>query len=564
MSTLYRKHRPILFSEISGQSHIVQTLCNTIKNNRIGQAYLFTGSRGIGKTTLARIFSKTVNCLNPVKKTGKISVEPCNKCQNCLAIMENKTIDINEIDAASHTGVDNIRQLKENINLTPSLLKYKVYIIDEVHMLSIGAFNALLKTLEEPPAHAIFILATTELHKIPETIISRCQRFNFNRLTQEQIIERLKQIAKKEKVTIDDLALEIISAEAEGGMRDAESILNQIISLEDKKITGEEVSQILGTSSQNHIIEFIEKLLVDNVKSTLKQIEELQNEGIYLVNFNKTILSILRRLIIHKINPAINSKKSIFSPENSKKLENLASENDTQDLILAINLFQKSLVDSKNNPIPQLPLELAIIEFHLYKNKDNPNTAPTIIQSTTVPSIQKSTSTKITKIKKAVSKENPIIKKTKSKSKVIAQEAPIADLSVKTEKITAEKPSTHQENKTDLKLFSLILNNWTTILENIKPRSSSIHACLKSCAPAGIIENIFYIKTNYSFHKNRLNEHRNKLTIAEIVDKLTQCKIKVEIVTEDQMEDLGLNGNSSNGKDVLNDALQMMGGKVTE
>ncbi len=574
MSTLYRKHRPTLFSEISGQSHIVQTLCNAIRNNRIGQAYLFTGSRGIGKTTLARIYSKTINCLKPVKKTGKVSIEPCNKCENCKAIMENKTIDINEIDAASHTGVDNIRQLKENINLTPSLLKYKVYIIDEVHMLSIGAFNALLKTLEEPPQHAIFILATTELHKIPETIISRCQRFNFNRLTHKQIIERLKQIAKKEKVKIDDQALEIIATEAEGGMRDAESILNQIISLEDKKITGDEVSQILGASSQNHTIEFIEKLLTDQVETTLKQIEELQNEGIYLVNFNKSLISILRGLIIHKIDPGLN-KKSIFSPENSRKLNELASTNNTRDLILAINLFQKSLVDSKNNPIPQLPLELAVIEFHLYQNKDRSSMNPP--QSKANPSrprlaevntaeeqgerndrtlMAQKTSQPIQK-----SNFNPPIE---DKKKVVFQKVKPTDKPTKTENLPTQKSTKPIENGTVSEDFQNILNNWTKILEAIKPQSHSIHACLKSCAPAGLKENIFYIKTNYSFHKNRLNENQNKLTIAKIVGKLTQCKIRVEVVTEDQTKDLDLDNNSSKGKNVLNDALQMMGGRVIQ
>ncbi len=551
MSTLYRKHRPTLFSEISGQSHIVQTLCNTIKNNRIGQAYLFTGSRGIGKTTLARIFSKTVNCLKPIKKSGKISIEPCNKCTNCLAIMNNKTIDINEIDAASNTGVDNIRQLKENINLTPSLLKYKIYIIDEVHMLSIGAFNALLKTLEEPPAHAIFILATTELHKIPETIVSRCQRFNFNRLTQAQIIERLKQIAKKEKVKIDNLALEIIATEAEGGMRDAESILNQIISLEDKNITGEEVSQILGASPQNNIIEFIEKLLTDDIKNVLKQIEDLQNGGVYLVNFNKTVLSILRWLIIHKINPDINKEKSIFSPENSEKLEKLSATNDIPDLILAIDLIQKSLTDSKNNPIPQLPLELAVIEFHLHKNKNQSIASPSLQSNPQKTLAQEYPSGKIKKSEKIIQKPAKTLKEKPTEKKVETSEKP-----AKTEKMTLTKASP--------KDFQLILNSWSDILENVKNQSHSIHACLKSCAPTGISNGIFYIKTSYSFHKNRLNENQNKLTITEIIGKLTQCKIRVEIITEDQMEGLGLNDASSKGEDVLNDALQMMGGKVTK
>ncbi len=539
MSTLYRKHRPISFSEISGQSHIVQTLCNSIKNNRIGQAYLFTGSRGIGKTTLARIFSKAVNCLRPIEKTGKITIEPCNKCSNCKAIMENKTIDINEIDAASHTGVDNIRQLKENINLTPSLLKYKIYIIDEVHMLSIGAFNALLKTLEEPPKHAIFILATTEIHKIPETIISRCQRFNFNRLTNKQITERLKQIAKKEKVEIDALALEIITIEAEGGMRDAESILNQIIALEDKKITGEEVSQILGTSSQNSIFNFIEKLLAGEIKNLLKQIENLQNEGIYLVNFNKTILTVLRSIIIYKISPEIENQK-VFSPENSKKLIEMSQKNNLEDLIKAIDLFQKSLNDSKNNPLPQLPLELASIEYYLYQNPENNSVTEEII-----PTKQKA--------KPDINNE----KKIDTPEKKSAPFPPKKTQIIESSNINIDKKITNQD-------FKIILNNWTKILDSLKPLNHSIHACLKSCAPAGLSKDTFYIKTSYSFHKKKLNEATNKLTITKIIAKITQCKCKVEIITEDQVEELGISLNSSNGKDILSDALQMMGGKIVD
>ncbi len=259
MSSIYSKYRPQLFSEIVGQSHIVRTLSNAIKNNRISHAYLFTGPRGTGKTTLARLFAKTINCQNKQKQKVKeaVLVEACLKCPNCQTIHQKKAFDIIEIDAASYTGVDNIRQIRETVPLPPSQLQYKVYIIDEVHMLSSGAFNALLKTLEEPPQHAIFILATTEIHKVPETIVSRCQRFDFSSLTQEQIIGRLEEIAQKEGVAIEKAALETIAAEAEGGMRDAESLLGQIISLEDKKITAKEVDSILGTSPRKKSIDFL-------------------------------------------------------------------------------------------------------------------------------------------------------------------------------------------------------------------------------------------------------------------------------------------------------------------
>lgn len=543
MPTIYQKHRPALFAEISGQAHIVKTLSNSIVNNRVGQAYLFTGSRGVGKTTLARIFSKAVNCLKPVKKKNGILLEPCNKCQNCRAIMENKTIDINEIDGASHTGVDNIRQLKEKVNLTPSSLKYKIYIIDEVHMLSIGAFNALLKTLEEPPQHVIFILATTELHKIPETIVSRCQRFTFNRLTQDQIIDRLKQIAKKEKVKIDNLALEIIATEAEGGMRDAESILNQIIALEDKNITGEEVSQILGTSSQNQIVVFLEKLFNHDIKGLLKQIDELQDQGIYLSNFNKTLLSILRNLVIYKINPKIKNN-SIFSKENTEKLNKISQENEIEKLILAIDLFQKSLNDAKNSTIPQLPLELACIEFNLKQNSSQ-------VEIKNNPKI-------IAEKKTSTSKAQNL-----DRNPTVSQQSKPQNSKVENEPKNIEKQTTNSSSQTNPD-FKKIIASWSKILETIKLQNHSIYACLKSCIPINLKDEIFYIKTNYSFHKNRLNDNKNKLTIVEIIDKITQYKIRIEFITEDQISVLGLENNLSDDSDVFDNAIQMMGGRVVD
>ena len=228
---LYRKWRPKTFADFVGQDHIKQTIINSIKSGNIGHAYLFAGPRGTGKTSMARLLAKAVNCLES-EKDG----EPCNKCANCTASLKNNMIDLIEIDAASHTGVDDVRSLIEKVNLAPSLGKYKVYIIDEVHMLSKNAFNALLKTLEEPPEHVLFILATTEVHKLLPTVVSRCQYFDFHHLTWQEITGQIKKIAEHEKVDITDEAVSLIAQNSEGSMRDALSILDQVISLENEKI----------------------------------------------------------------------------------------------------------------------------------------------------------------------------------------------------------------------------------------------------------------------------------------------------------------------------------------
>jgi DNA polymerase-3 subunit gamma/tau len=355
--TLYRKYRPKNFSEIIGQTHIVRTLLNSIKSERIGQAYLFTGPRGTGKTSIARILAKTINCEN--LKNGN----PCEKCSACEIINSGKSLDIIEIDAASNTGVDNIRELRETVSLANASLKYKVYIIDEVHMLSTGAFNALLKTLEEPPAHVVFILATTEIHKVPQTIISRCQRFDFARLPIQNIIEKLTLIAKAEKVKIDQEALEMIAISAEGGMRDAESLLGQIISLEDKNITIKEVEDILGTADKKTAETVAEMIFNKDSSGAIAKINELLENGYDLEIFNKSFVNYLRQLMIIKVDPNL---KKYFSAEATgehlDKMIELSKKAELAQIISAINIFLEAQNKISTFILPQLPLEIAIIK----------------------------------------------------------------------------------------------------------------------------------------------------------------------------------------------------------
>ena len=305
--SLYRKYRPKTFSDVVGQEVVVKILKNSILNNKISHAYIFSGPRGTGKTSIAKIFSKAVNCLNTTD--GDL----CNNCENCLQNIDEE-IDIIEIDAASNNGVDEIREIRNNVKLMPVHLKYKVYIIDEVHMLSTSAFNALLKTIEEPPKHVIFILATTEFNKIPATVISRCQKFDFKKITNKQIEDRLKYILEQEKKSLNGEVISLIAKLSDGGLRDAINMLDQVISLEKENVTVDDVYNLIGDISEKNIIILLENIVSGNIKETLKNINEYYEEGKNFINICERLQLLIRNIII------FNNTDNYFDKEYEKKL----------------------------------------------------------------------------------------------------------------------------------------------------------------------------------------------------------------------------------------------------
>ncbi len=313
---LYRNYRPSNFSEVAGQKHIIKTIKNAVVNQKISHAYLFSGQRGIGKTTIARILAKAVNCLNP------INGEPCNECANCKAVSNNETPDIIEIDAASNNGVDEMRFLLEKVNFLPSSLNKKVYIIDEVHMLSISAFNALLKTLEEPPVHVMFVLATTEPHKIPMTILSRCQRFDFKQLTNKEIVSRLEEICLSEDIDIENDALYAVAEAAEGGMRDAVNILDQVNSYATSTIKLEDIDSVTGRVSNYKLIELLTAFNNRDASTALKIVDELIDMGKEISRLTNNLVQFLRDILLYKNNVSSVEHKNIYDTPEFKELVN--------------------------------------------------------------------------------------------------------------------------------------------------------------------------------------------------------------------------------------------------
>lgn len=353
---LYRKWRPGRFDDVIGQEHVTRTLKNSVAADRLGHAYLFCGPRGTGKTTSARLLAKAVNCLHedPAER-------PCNQCSICQSISSGRFLDLIEIDAASNTGVDDIRDLRDKINFSPTEGRFKVYIIDEVHMLSTAAFNALLKTLEEPPPHVKFILATTEEHKVPVTIKSRCQQFNFRLLNQDEISQRLNWLADKEGFTIEPQALQMIARQGAGSLRDAESLLDQLVVAKDDVITAERTQMVLGTASNEAVTRLTDAWLNRDGAGGLALIHEALASGTDARQFCRQMVTYLRELLL--LQAAGETIPLEATPEQKAEMLAQAQRAPRQGLIDAIKRFNEAALVAAGSWQPQLPLELAFVEL---------------------------------------------------------------------------------------------------------------------------------------------------------------------------------------------------------
>lgn len=411
---LYRTYRPADFHEVAGQNHITTTLQNALKSGKIQHAYLFSGPRGTGKTSIAKIFAKAVNC-------EKAPIDnPCNVCESCVGIQDGSISDVIEIDAASNNGVDEIREIRDKVKYLPGYVKYKVYIIDEVHMLSTGAFNALLKTLEEPPAHVIFILCTTEPQKIPLTIHSRCQRFDFKAITQKDIISKLKEISEKENIDIDSDALEQIAVYAEGGLRDAIGLLDQAYSYNPVKVGVEDVNQICGAVSYEKQMDIIESIIEMDSTNAIQMMNDLIIEGKEVPKIVLNLIEFFRDVLMLKNVGKTESQKSLYQNERFIQLAKALSN---QRVFFYLDLLNKTQNDIKWSNNPKLYLELAFIKM---TDKEAGSEAKFIDElsklQTRIEELEKRPAVIVTEAKKT----EPIVPQTQPVSEEVVTETPPA------------------------------------------------------------------------------------------------------------------------------------------
>jgi len=502
--SLYRKWRPQTFEDIIGQKHITQTLINAISLNRISHAYIFSGPRGVGKTTTARILAKSLNCIKGP------TLHPCNKCERCIRITDGYSMDVIEIDGASNRGIDDIRDLRNKVKFAPAEGKYKVYIIDEVHMLTTEAFNALLKTLEEPPSHVIFIFATTNPHKIPGTILSRCQWFNFRRISLVDIVAKLKMIAKDEELNINDNILNMIARNSTGSMRDAESTLDQIIAYCGKEITSQSIREVLGIIEEEIFFEFIETIIKDDTLKGIEIINRTSDLGGDASQFIKNLMEYVHNLSLAKVcQKKILNIQGIFT-EDRERLLKQSKTIKLEKLFNIVDYLAEVERKMRYTHHPWILLEMLVIKFTAGENYSLKEVEE-----------EKDEYFLDFSAKKDVSESG---KKNAGTREEVPPKKKIRD------KVRTKKDSSIQakEVSTDLDFNQ----TWGTILNKIKKTKMSVYSFI-------IANNLITIENNkliigfdkkYTFHKESLEKQNNKILLQELIKEETGRLLTIECI----------------------------------
>lgn len=478
----YRKYRPQKFIDLIGQDHIRQTLTNALSGGSFSHAYLFSGPKGSGKTSSARLLAKALNCQGRV--LGPDSFEPCNKCVSCLEIAQGSSLDMAEIDAASNRGIDEMRELRDKINFRPTAGKFKVYIIDECHMLTKEAFNALLKTLEEPPAHAIFILATTEIHKVPATILSRTQSFEFKKADSSEMMQLLNSIVKKEKLKIEPEALKLIARLSFGAYRDGLSMLDQVASLQtdaDRIITLSEVQAVLGQTAEGLAWEFAALLSENNRHDALKMIEKVYFEGKDLENFTAQVVTIFRKAML--VATGLASEFEAAGDEK-EKLDQIAQNISLEKIVQIIEKLAETSGKLKASVLGQLPLEMAV--FELTEN------------------------------------QSPIIVETKIPVPVVEIKEVIAE--------TSELPAVQSPSTVDCP------DNWNAVILEVKKENNTLAALLGGAQVREVLSDRINLVVRFKFHADQICNKKNQNIIESAYLKVAGQNKKVDCLVDKDLE----------------------------
>jgi DNA polymerase-3 subunit gamma/tau len=485
--SLYRKWRPIHWDQVIGQEHVVQTLRNAVSADRVAHAYLFSGPRGTGKTTTARILAKAVNC-----QEKDLANRPCNGCAHCQAVNQGRFLDLIEIDAASNTSVDDVRDLRDKINFSPNQGRYKVYIIDEVHMLSSAAFNALLKTLEEPPQHAIFILATTEVHKIPATVLSRCQRHEFRRIPVKEIIGNLQAMADEEKIQVDSDALSLVARQATGSMRDAISLLDQLASAGDN-ITLQLAQDILGTATSQAVIDVIDAMIKRQSSQGLEIIHRTLDSGSDPRQFARQIVEYLRGLLLVAMG---NASQVDATPESRNQLAQHAQAFSVTELLEVIQAFNQAATETRSNWQPALPIEMAFIEAITLANP--PGGSATVIDPSNKP--------------KAAPRVNPVEEKS-----TIPKPSPEV-------RKTGEVETSSADAATNQRLNS----RWDQVYAKVNEKNPKLAGIANSAKIRVINGNVLTLGFNGEFYLKTFENSENLELLRSVLKQVMDMEIDVQ------------------------------------
>lgn len=537
---LYRRYRPETFDEVLGQEHITRTLKQQVLKGNIGHAYLFSGTRGTGKTSAAKILSRAVSCLN--LQDGN----PCNQCEVCKGILDESIMDVIEMDAASNNSVEDVRDLKEKVIYPPSTAKYKVYIVDEVHMLSKSAFNALLKTLEEPPKHLIFILATTEPERLPQTILSRCQRFDFKRITNKDIVENMRRIADEININIDDKALSLIARNSDGAMRDALSLLDKCVSFNDENITYEDATNILGIANKYLLFELVHDIKAEDLDKSLLKVDELIQDGKDINQFIKDLIRHFRDLMIAKTskNPSeIMEADDISDYVEQTKIMSL------EYILDALEILGDAESKSKWSTQPRVVLEMAVIKLVSLNQKLTLEERLERLEQGIRP----------VAVSQSTSQRNLSVEKPKVKTPVDKPiERPIKKM---VEEAVEEKPTGKPEIIDDGNVLTLnmINNKWEEVLQNIKSKKINIYALIIEGELLSFENNVLTIvyKDELSFHKQAVSQPQNNELVDEIVSKKFNRKITVRFKMRSEIPaTLGQKDSNKEEKEKHSEGLQ--------